>query len=211
MRSATLGERESGTARLEEAVAAYRAALKEWTRERVPLDWAMTQNNLGTALQALGERESGTARLEEAVAAYRDALKERTRERVPLDWAMTQNNLGNALSDARRARERHGASRGGGRGLQRVPGRHYDCLAVRMGSICRIPPGRGPDRDRASITGLSALQYQDFSPRSAERPRWRVAGRKTTALPNGPFVVNPLPRAESLIVNRPPQHPPTSS
>ncbi|HXA70385.1 MAG TPA: hypothetical protein VNW24_08055 [Stellaceae bacterium] len=27
-----LGERESGTARLEEAVAAYRAALEEWTR-----------------------------------------------------------------------------------------------------------------------------------------------------------------------------------
>ena len=72
----TLGERESGTARLEEAVAAYRAALEEWTRERVPLDWAMTQNNLGTALWTLGERESGTARLEEAVAAYRAALEE---------------------------------------------------------------------------------------------------------------------------------------
>ena len=99
-----LGERESGTARLEEAVAAYREALKECTRERVPLDWATTQNNLGTALQTLGERESGTARLEEAVAAYREALKERTRERVPLDWAMTQNNLGNALCASGSAR-----------------------------------------------------------------------------------------------------------
>ena len=38
----TLGERESGTGKLEEAVAAYREALKERTRERVPLDWAMT-------------------------------------------------------------------------------------------------------------------------------------------------------------------------
>jgi tetratricopeptide (TPR) repeat protein len=94
---ATLGERESGTARLEAAVAAYRAALQEWTRERVPLDWATTQNNLGAALATLGERESGTARLEEAVAAYRAALEERTRERVPLQWAKTQNNLGNAL------------------------------------------------------------------------------------------------------------------
>jgi len=43
----TLGERESGTARLVEAVAACRAALKEHTRERVPLDWATTQSNLG--------------------------------------------------------------------------------------------------------------------------------------------------------------------
>ena len=58
----TLGERESGTALLEEAVSAYRDALKEWTRERVPLDWATTQNNLGTALATLGERESGTER-----------------------------------------------------------------------------------------------------------------------------------------------------
>ena len=83
---------------LNEAVAAYREALTEWPRERVPLDCAATQNNLGNALRNLGERESVTARLEEAVAAYRDALTEWTRERVPLDWATTQNNLGNALS-----------------------------------------------------------------------------------------------------------------
>jgi hypothetical protein len=69
-----LGERESGTVRLEEAVAAYRAALQEWTRERVPLQWVTTQNNLGAALQMLGERQSGTVRLEEAVAAFEACL-----------------------------------------------------------------------------------------------------------------------------------------
>ena len=94
---ATLGERDSGTERLEQAVAAYQQALKERTRDRVPLDWAATQNNLGNALQALGARDSGTDRLEQAVAAYQQALKEYTRDRVPLDWAATQNNLGNAL------------------------------------------------------------------------------------------------------------------
>jgi tetratricopeptide (TPR) repeat protein len=92
-----LGERESGTKRLEASVAAFRAALEERTRERVPLDWALTQNNLGIVLMAIGQRESNTARLEEAVAAYRAALAESTRERVPLQWAMTQNNLGVAL------------------------------------------------------------------------------------------------------------------
>src|SRR5262249_41254815 len=81
----------SGSARLEEAVTAYREALAERTRARVPLDWAATQNNLGNALRELGERESGTARLEEALAAYREALTEHTRARVPLAWAMTQN------------------------------------------------------------------------------------------------------------------------
>ena len=58
-----LGERESGTARLEEAVAAYRAALAEKTRDRVPLQWAMTQNNLGVALadaRRAGERDGAS-------------------------------------------------------------------------------------------------------------------------------------------------------
>ena len=139
----TLGERESGTARLEEAVAAYRAALEEWTRERVPLDWATTQNNLGNALQTLGERESGTARLEEAVAAYRAALEEWTRERVPLDWAMTQNNLGNALASAWRAGERDGAAGGGGRGLSRgAGGKDARAGAARLGDDAEQPRQR---------------------------------------------------------------------
>jgi hypothetical protein len=55
-----------------------------WRRERVPLDWAITQNNLGNALRTLGERGSGTARLDEAVAAVRAALEEWTRVRGPL-------------------------------------------------------------------------------------------------------------------------------
>ena len=70
---------------------------EERTRDRVPLDWATTQNNLGNALRTLGERETGTERLEQAVAAYTRRSEERTRDRVPLDWATTQNNLGNAL------------------------------------------------------------------------------------------------------------------
>ena len=93
----TLGAREGISVRREASVTAFRAALDEWTRERVPLDWAATQMNLGNALQLLGERESGTARLEEAVTSYRSALKVWTRERMPLDWAATQMNLGVAL------------------------------------------------------------------------------------------------------------------
>ncbi len=96
-----LGRRESSTERLEEAVAAFHAALTEHTRERVPLEWAMTQNNLGSALVTLSERESGRARLEEAVAAFHAALTELTRERGPLRWATAQNNLDKALARLR--------------------------------------------------------------------------------------------------------------
>jgi hypothetical protein len=52
----TLGERESGTARLEEAVSAYRAALEEWTRERVPLWHNVAQQNLAQCLALLEQR-----------------------------------------------------------------------------------------------------------------------------------------------------------
>jgi tetratricopeptide (TPR) repeat protein len=92
-----LGEERGDNERLVNAIAYFRKVLEEWPRERVPLDWAMTQNNLGGALVRLGERESGTARLQEAVAAFREALKECMRERAPLAWATTQNNLSTAL------------------------------------------------------------------------------------------------------------------
>lgn len=75
-----LGEREHGTERLKEAVAAYRAALEEYTRERVPPDWAQKQNNLGGALIELGRRsgrkvdvENGRQAIVAAWDIYRDA------------------------------------------------------------------------------------------------------------------------------------------
>jgi len=93
----THGDEKGDNAILAQAIGVYRDVLRERTRDRKPLDWAMTQNNLGNALVRLGERESGTGRLEEAVRAYGEALKEYTREVVPLLWATTQSNLGNAL------------------------------------------------------------------------------------------------------------------
>jgi hypothetical protein len=92
----TIGEQAGSNDDLRQAVAAYREALQERTRERVPLDWAMTQNNLGTALSRLGERESGTARLEEAVAAYREALTVFEPARAEYYIRGTRENLGRA-------------------------------------------------------------------------------------------------------------------
>ncbi len=93
----TFGAQSGRNAPLEEAVRTYRAVLKEYVRDRMPLDWAATQNNLGSTLAILGARESGRARLEEAVTAHRSALEELTRDRVPLMWAAAKNNLAIAL------------------------------------------------------------------------------------------------------------------
>jgi hypothetical protein len=59
----TLGERESGTARLEEAVAAYRKALMERTREGGPLAWAKTKRGLEEAEKVLAERKAASEQL----------------------------------------------------------------------------------------------------------------------------------------------------
>ena len=68
------------------------------TREAFPQDWAMTQNNLGTAYK---DRIQGSRaeNIEAAIKAYEAALTVRTREAFPQDWAMTQNNLGIAYRD----------------------------------------------------------------------------------------------------------------
>jgi tetratricopeptide (TPR) repeat protein len=85
-----------GTKLLGEAVEAYRKALEVRTREELPQQWAMTQNNLGNALANQGTRTGGaegTKLLGEAVEAYRKALEIRTLDHFPLHWAQTQNNL----------------------------------------------------------------------------------------------------------------------
>ena len=61
------------------AIRLHEYALAAAPRARVPLQSAMTQNDLSIALATLGKRESGTARLEQAVEAYWAALQERTR------------------------------------------------------------------------------------------------------------------------------------
>src|SRR5436305_3373951 len=61
-----------------------RASFTSTPRHRLrPLEWAATQNNLGTALVKLGERESGTEMLQKAIEAYDGALKEWTNEAAP--------------------------------------------------------------------------------------------------------------------------------
>ena len=69
----SLGERESGTERLEEAVTAYREALKERTRDRVPLEWATTQVYLGVALLSLGNQTRNRDQIDDSIAAFEAA------------------------------------------------------------------------------------------------------------------------------------------
>ena len=58
----------------------------------MPVDWAMTQNNLAAVYsdRIKGDRAEN---IEKAIAALTAALSVLTREAWPVDWAMTQSNL----------------------------------------------------------------------------------------------------------------------
>ena len=80
-------------------------------RERVPLQWAGTQMNLGLALLRLGERESGTGKLTEAVAAYRAALEEDMLQTDPTNCQLTMENLNQVLTLQKKKSRKEGSQK----------------------------------------------------------------------------------------------------
>jgi tetratricopeptide (TPR) repeat protein len=86
------------TANLSRAIACYELALRVYSRETFPIEWAGTQNNLGIAYRELpaGNRE---ANVRQAIACYERALLVHSRETFPTRWAATQQNLGNAYRE----------------------------------------------------------------------------------------------------------------
>jgi len=86
------GNPESGTKHLTQAVAACTEALKERTRDKVPLDWAETQNNLGNALRALGERQSNPTLLQQAIGHCNAALEVFRASKATYYLTMTEEN-----------------------------------------------------------------------------------------------------------------------
>jgi tetratricopeptide (TPR) repeat protein len=62
------GEEFGDNGALLSAIEGFKRLLAMTPRERAPLEWAATQNNLGTALSRVGERQSGTAKLDPLIA-----------------------------------------------------------------------------------------------------------------------------------------------
>jgi tetratricopeptide (TPR) repeat protein len=80
---------------LEMAIASCNLALKIYTRESFPEDWATAQHNLANAylIRICGNESENK---ETAISIYKKALEIRSRDCLPQDWAMTQNSLANA-------------------------------------------------------------------------------------------------------------------
>jgi tetratricopeptide (TPR) repeat protein len=92
-----LGQQAGQRPPLDEAIATYRAALKDLTGEHMRLEWAMAQTRLGNALEILGGWEVEPHHLKQAEEAYRAALEQLPRKDGPEEWAMAQGRVGNAL------------------------------------------------------------------------------------------------------------------
>ena len=97
-----LGERESGTEHLEEAVSAHSLGAGGANARTGAARLGGTQNNLADALLVTGRPGSGTARLEEAVAAFRAALGGTDARSAAARLGGDANSLGNALDTGER-------------------------------------------------------------------------------------------------------------
>ncbi len=78
------------------SIAAYEEALKVYTLDRFPMQYASIQNNLGITYGTLAEVENQAENCKKSIAAFEEALKVYTPDRFPMQYAMTQNNLGAA-------------------------------------------------------------------------------------------------------------------
>lgn len=90
-----------GRCQISEAINAYLRALRTFTRERFPAEFAILHNNLATAYLSMPATEqNGKMREALAVQSFEEALKVVTLIDQPTEYAMLQNNLGNALQYA---------------------------------------------------------------------------------------------------------------
>ncbi|MEQ8427048.1 MAG: hypothetical protein RLT87_11215 [Gammaproteobacteria bacterium] len=85
-------------AKITDAIAAYQRALRTFSREAYPTEYAILHNNLATAYLSIPMTDE-RAKMREALAvqSFEEALKIVTIEEQPSEYAMLQNNLGNAL------------------------------------------------------------------------------------------------------------------
>lgn len=85
---------------LDQAISAYRKALKVYHTISDRLNWAMTQNNLSTVLHTKSEVSSGKISiraLRDSIEAVQSALTVYDRKKDPENWAIVNLNLSLAL------------------------------------------------------------------------------------------------------------------
>lgn len=91
--------REAANNAIDDAILRVQAALSGELRQTNPLDWAMLQHTLATALLQRGEMNHAAEDARAAADAYRAVLKVHTREQTPAQWVRSSNNLAITLKE----------------------------------------------------------------------------------------------------------------
>jgi len=91
-------EEETRKENLSHAINAYNEALKVYTLEEQPMEYAVTQNNLGMSYCVLAGITKEEEDFYNAIEAYNEALKVYTLEEQPMEYAVTCTNLAIAYS-----------------------------------------------------------------------------------------------------------------
>ena len=81
---------------LDQAIAAYQQALTKTNPDTRPHNYAMIQNNIGSAYSDMARFRTPAESLQQSVTAYELALRYRPLHDDPARYAATQNNLGTA-------------------------------------------------------------------------------------------------------------------
>ena len=153
----------------------------------MPLDWAMTQMNLGNALSRLGRARGGDGASGGGGGGLPAALEEMTRERVPLDWALTQMNLGIALQTL-------GERESGTARLEEAVAAYRLALAGEDARAGAAPMGDDADQPRPRSGGARRARGGDGAPGRGggglghlpDGHRIRVASREGSIRPEPP-------------------------
>jgi tetratricopeptide (TPR) repeat protein len=143
--------------RLRDALVAYDEALRFYTPDSAPLDYASTQNNRAILLRGLATLagESRVQRLRDALEACNEALRFYTPDSAPLDYASTQNNRAILLSDL--------APLAGENRVQRL----RDALAA-YDEALRFRPSDSAPLDYASALNNRAILLRDLATLAGE-------------------------------------------
>jgi tetratricopeptide (TPR) repeat protein len=89
--------REQAIAEAGAAIVSLEAAAEASSRADNPLDWAMLQHTLGSALHLRGDLTKSAEDLQLAVERFHVALEVYTRDRTPAQWVRSSNNLAISL------------------------------------------------------------------------------------------------------------------
>ena len=92
---------QSGAGRIQDAIQSYHRALRTFTKEDFPSEFAILHNNLAIAYLSIPATDE-RAKMSEALAvqSFEEVLKVINIVDQPTEYAMIQNNLGNALQYA---------------------------------------------------------------------------------------------------------------